>query len=246
MSKWLRRTAIALGVSLTVSAISSYSFYRAATTLPEDYQAVLEVAPEQQDERRKELEAELAAVYSDATQAIAVEDSTVRAWQSSVTDQQINGWLATRLAMEFPDAAEQGLVDPRVMFADDGLTLAFRVERGVIEAVVRFRVAPFVTDDGRLGIQLTETRIGSVPLPSGRIVEASRSVFAEAGLPLEWAEVDGAPALLVDFEQLASDGRHRRTLEDIQLSDGALYVAGQTERREPRLAINQVESPVRE
>ncbi|TWT73580.1 hypothetical protein Pla123a_39160 [Posidoniimonas polymericola] len=244
MAKWLRRSAIALGVSLTISAISSYWFYRAATTLPEDYQAVLEVAPEQQDERRKELEAQLAAVYSDATQSIADEDSDARPWSSAVTDQHINGWLATRLATEFPEAAAQGLVDPRVMFTDEGLTLAFRIERGVIEAVVRFRVAPFVTEDGRLGVELTETRVGSVPLPTGRIVEASRSVFAEAGLPLEWAEVEGRPALLVDFEQLASDARHRRTLQDIQYSQGGLFVAGQTERREPRLAVNQIEAPI--
>lgn len=239
MVKWLRWAAVVLGGIAVVAGAAGYGVYRAATMLPEDYRAALEVDQEQLDEQRKELEGQLTALYSQAAQDATPAEPRPRKWEAAVTDDQINGWLATRLQEELPEAAEQGLVDPRVMFADDGLTLAFRMNRGRVNAVVRFHVAPFVTEDGELGIELSDTRIGAVPLPTSRIVEVSRPLLAQAGLPLQWGQVGGRPALLVDFEQLASDARNRRTLSDIQYSEGNLYVAGQTERRVARVAMSQ-------
>ena len=238
MVKCLRWTAIILGGILIAVCAAGYGVYRAATMLPEDYQAALEVDEEQLNEQRKELEGQLTALYSQAAQNATPEEPEPRKWEAAVTDDQINGWLATRLLQELPEVAEQGVVDPRVMFADEGLTLAFQIDRGRVKAVVRFRVAPFVTEQGELGIELSDTRIGAVPLPTSRIVEVSRPLLAQAKLPLQWGQVDGRPALMVNFEELASDARNRRTLRDIKYSEGNLYVAGQTERRVPRVAMN--------
>lgn len=234
MSKWLRRSAIVLGTLLVVNCLVGAGFYRAATSLPPEYQAVLEIEPDQLQQDGQELESQISALYSEAQRK--AEPELAQSWEAAVTDNQINGWLATRLNAEFPEAEKQGVLDPRVVFAEEGLTLAFRIERSALKAVVTFRVAPFLTEDGELGIELAEARVGKVPLPVGRIVELSRSVFVDAGMPIRWSESENGHTMLVDFEKLASDPISLRTLSAIEYDEGTLYVAGKTERRGPKLA----------
>ncbi|MCA9241791.1 MAG: hypothetical protein KDA37_16390 [Planctomycetales bacterium] len=234
MSKWLRRSAVVLGALLLVNCLVGAGFYRAATSLPPEYQAALQVEPEQLEEDGQELESQLSALYSEAQRKADPEAS--QGWEAAVTDNQINGWLATRLNEEFPEAHKQGVIDPRVVFTEEGLTLAFRIERSALQAVVTFRVAPYLTEEGELGIDFAEARVGKVPLPVGRIVELSRAVFTDAGLPIRWSESDNTHTMLIDFEKLASDPISLRSLSAIEYGDGTLYIAGKTERRGPKLA----------
>ncbi len=243
MMKVLRWSAIVLGGVLLVLGVTGFGLYRAATVLPEEYQTALEANPEQLERQRQELESQIAALYSDVQRP--AEQQQPLTWEATVTDSQINGWLATRLDEEFPEAAELGVVSPRVLFTDEGLMLAFRVKKPRLDAVVTFHVIPFVAEDGRLGIELTDAKLGAVPMPTGRFVELSRPMLAKSNLPIEWSGVDDRPALLVEFEPLASDSRHRRTLTAIEYAEGRLSVAGKTERREPRVARTKesMESP---
>lgn len=235
MRRLLRRLAIGLGVCLLILLAAGYGVYRAATSLPDEYAAILQADTTQQELARQELESQLAAIYSDTQQDD--DQQQPAGWEAWVTDDQINAWLATRLVQEMPSLANDGVVDPRVLFAEECLTLAFKLDQGSLTAVVLFRVAPFLAEDGRLGIELLETYVGTVPLPTGRVVEVSRPLFEESGLPVEWSNIEGRPALMVEFEKLASEPRLRRKLTAIEVGDGQLYVSGETDQRDPRLAM---------
>lgn len=234
MRRLLFWSAILLGGFSLIGGAVGYGVYGAITAMPEEYAAALQVDPQHQEEQRQELESRIAALYSDA-QPLEEEPEPID-WETLVTDDQINGWLATRLVEEMPEIAEQGVIEPRVLFVEEGLTLAFRLKQGGVNVVVMFRVTPFVAEDGRLGVELIDTRVGTAPIPTSRIVEATRPLLADAGLPVEWSTIEDRPALLFEFESLASDKRRRRTLKAIDVSEGKLYVAGQSEVRSPRLA----------
>lgn len=228
MVRFLLRLTGALAVAAVLLSLCAMGLYRAVGALPPEYEAALHANVDHEAQRR-ELESRLAAVYSDAARDV---DQTPRTWEAVVTDEQINGWLATRASAELPALEEAGVHDPRVVIGEDELMLAFRAKRQNMDAVVMVRGAPLIAEGGRLGLELSGAWLGLAPLPTGRIVELTREALAGTGLPAEWAHTEaGRPVLLVDFETIASDAENRRTLTAVRHSEGELRVIGQTAPR---------------
>lgn len=237
MAKVLRWGAAAAGLAVLLVLAVGFYFYRAVTALPEEYVEVLQTNPEQLEQARQSLESNLAALYSDSQQAPATTPPT--GWQTQVTQDQVNGWLATRLDEELPEVRSNGVEAPRVLFDTDQVTLGFQLHSGKLAAVVLLRVAPFVLENGRLAVEVLEARIGSAKLPVGRIVEASRPLLQQADAPLEWMEDQGRSVLVVNFEELASDSGRRRTLEAVRVEQGRLLATGHSTPTFPRVASRE-------
>ncbi|MEM8864148.1 MAG: hypothetical protein AAGF31_01225, partial [Planctomycetota bacterium] len=183
---------------------------------------------------RQELESQIAAVYSDAAEPVGEDDEN--RWETIITDQQVNSWLATQLAVDFPELAEQGLFEPRVLMQGGAVTIAVRAETKGINAVVSLVVRPFIAEDGWLALELASAKIGSAPLPTAHILDQLDAALGDEGLPGRWGRNDGRPVLLVDFQEQASSPEYVRSLEAVEVRDGEIYIVGQTKSRPSRIA----------
>lgn len=233
MVRWLRRAAIASAFMLVGAAMALAVLFKAATAPVPEYQAVVEATRRQLeagdlDEQRQQLESQLAALYSDAGN----ED----AWETVLTAEQMNSWLATELDEMLPELAEQGLRDLRVLIKPGVVTLAMRANRHGVDAVVALDVAPFVAEDGSLALELAAARVGSAPLPTGQVFAQLQAATGDEGLPGRWTQNDGRPVLLQDVSWAAPTNRHTCVLETIEVREGEVYVAGRTEETNPRIA----------
>ncbi|MEN1678737.1 MAG: hypothetical protein AAGJ46_04040 [Planctomycetota bacterium] len=233
MVRWLRRAAIGSAFMLVGAAIAVALLYRAATAPVPEYQAVIEATRRQMeagdlDQKRQELESQLAALYSDAGNA--------EAWETVLTADQMNSWFATKLDEVLPELAEEGLSDLRVLINPGVVTLALRATRHGVDAVVALDVAPFVAEDGSLALELSAARIGTAPLPTAQVFAQLQAATGDEGLPGRWTQNDGRPVLLQDISWAAPTARHTCVLEVIEVRDGEVYVAGRTEETTPHVA----------
>ena len=229
----LRRLAIGSALMMLGGVIVLALLYRAATAPVPEYEALLEQTRQQQtsgdiNQKRQELESQLTVLYSDA--------QAEEQWQTLVTAEQINSWLATRLEQELPQLADQGIIQPRIQFTEGVVSLATQLDRQGLHTVVSLEVAPFVAEDGSVALQLNKARIGSAPLPFGYLAEQLSQAIDQQRLPGRWAKRDGKPVLLVDFQQSASTADQVRTLEIIEVRNGEIFVAGTTRDRVARVA----------
>lgn len=235
MYRLLRRLAIGSGLMMTGAAVAVFFLYRAATAPVPEYQALLERTKLQRDngeleQDRQELESQLAALYSDT--------QTAERWETVLTAQQINGWLATRLEKEIPELSQQGLTDLRVMMKPGVTTLAMHADLHGLKAVVAIDLAPFVADDGSLALELAGARVGSAPLPTKQILDQLNASMGEEGLPGRWTQNNGHPVLLIDLvDHVSPRNGALCVLETIEVREGELYAAGVSEDPEPRVAV---------
>lgn len=233
MYRFLRRMLIGSGLMLFGAAVAVFFLYRAATAPVPEYQAVLERTQQQLDSgelqrSRQELESQLAALYSDA--------SVENQWETVLTDTQINSWLATQVAKDFPELEEQGLHDLRMLMKPGVATLAMRAELHGLNTIVAIDMQPFVADDGSLALELASARVGSAPLPTAQILDQLNASLDDEGLPGRWSQNNGHPVLLLDMASWLSTHSHDRSVETIEVREGEIFVAGVTLDRTPRVA----------
>jgi len=239
MFRLLRRLAIGLGLMLMGAGVALFLLYRAATAPVPEYQALVERTQAQYesgelDQNRQELESQLAAVYSEAA------GEEAGRWQTLLTAEQLNGWLATQLEQEYPELAEQGLLDPRVLLKPDVVTFALRAEMHGVNAVVAIDLQPYATREGSLAIELAEARVGSATLPAAQILNQLEKSMGEQDNPLaggqlfKWTQNNGNPVLLVDLQSLLATADYLRSLETVEIREGEIFVAGATTPRTPQ------------
>ena len=173
-------------------------------------------SPQVLERGSRELESRATALYSDAKQ--------VGHWQALFTAEQINGWLATQLAENAAGELPTNIRDPRVAIAPDVLTLGFRTSSGGVETVISVDAAVSLTEQGAVAIRLIAVRAGALPLPVLQLADELADACQKLKLPVRWTQQDGKPVALVEIR--ASEPVY---VDDIQLDEGQLYVAGHTE-----------------
>ena len=161
----------------------------------------------------RELESRATALYSDAKQ--------VGRWQALFTAEQINGWLATQLAEnaggELPKISRSSCRDCS-RFTD----ARFRTSSGGVETVISVDAAvPHRTRLDRHSVDLR--RAGALPLPVLQLAEELAAACKKLNAPVQWTRQDGKPVALVEIH-----AREPMYVDDIQLDNNQLYVAGHT------------------
>jgi hypothetical protein len=224
MMRKLRIAAVTVAAVVGLIAIGLGVAYYAAQQVQPFYVQALEIQPEALERGGRELESRATALYSDTKQ--------VGRWQALFTAEQINGWLATQLAEFSGKELPPEIRDPRVAITPGVLTLGFRTKANGVDTVVSADSRVSLTKDGAVAIRLDSVRAGALPLPALQFADELASACQNLKLPIRWTRDAGKPVALVDLHELDS-----LYVDDVQLDDGQLYVAGHTEkiRKEPNM-----------
>lgn len=228
MFSWKQIVVVIILAGLLVALATTASLYSAVTQVHPYYRAALERDPVVLEEQSHQLESRFSALHSD------VQDEGL--WQTVISADELNGWLATKLPESFPDLLPKTIRDPRIAITPTAVFLAAQSKVAGVDTVVSVEVEPFVTTEGDLAIELRQVLAGTLPLPKSEIFEQLSKATERLRLPLRWTQNEGNTILLV--ERRMWDGEHQhRVLQALELAEGQLYVSGRTENvREARKA----------
>jgi hypothetical protein len=181
-------------------------------------------------DRSREMQAAWSDEFLKISAALAGDIDRPGHWQATFTTDQINGWLATDLADNFPDVLPRNTFDPRVQLAKQQATLGVRVGPPDAMTVYSITFDAYRVDDDTFALKLQPPHAGSLRLSIGRVQRELSAAAKKSNIPLEWRAIDGDLVALVRLDALTRDNRHSIRLEALEIRDGAVFFAGETVR----------------
>ncbi len=216
-----RMLLIGLLAVVAVLLCAAGGMYWAVTSAQPYYEAELQKPREVLRESSRQLESRFTTLHSDL--------QSQGTWQTVISADELNGWLAYKLPESFPDLLPEEVRDPRVAITAQDVILAARSNLGGVNAVVSVFVEPFVTDEGDLAVQLNQVLAGSLPIPTTDVIHRLSRATRRAGLPIRWTQSDGKTVMIVANELWNSEENQNRTLDAVELADGEMFLSGRTE-----------------
>jgi hypothetical protein len=219
----LRRLLLAsLGVMLfAVAGLVGGAFW-ASRRAPAFYREALAASPEEAIEHGERFE----------RAALALHNQTQHAgrWETSLSADEINGWLATELPAKFPQLLPAGISEPRVAIDGDLFHIAVRYSRGNVDTVLSLSGEAYLTaQTNEVAIRLESARAGLVPIPLGRVIQEVDSRAEHNNVSLRWTEVKGLPVALIRLPLDGDDDQNRVVLDRLSTANNQLLLAGRTE-----------------
>jgi hypothetical protein len=223
------RTGVALagGLLLIVATVLVWTD-RAVHHVPSFYRRALRVDQTVQERSSNEFLQQAASLVSEAPKT--------GSWHALFTQDQINGWLAVDLVKNHGRLLPAGVSDPRIQITPAGVTLACQYSSGKIQTVFSLQLEPYLSEPNVIALRIERARAGAVPLPLDSILEGFTTAAKRADLQLAWKQTDGDPVALVTLPSLISDDELLLRLETLELREGELHLAGQTESYTPPVA----------
>ncbi len=209
-----------LGLLLVIGATLG-SMYWAVTTAQPYYLQALEQPTDQLEEGSRQLENRLTTFTSDV--------QSRGEWQTVVTAQEMNGWLAVKLPESYPEVLPDHVRNPRVSITPDDFILAAQFEKSGLQVVISLYVEPFVTEEGDLAVEVKKVSAGSMPWPTKEVVDEIAK-FTKP-LPIGWTQSNGNNVMIIDHSIWDTDLTQQRVLEAVELADGEMFLSGYTEKR---------------
>lgn len=217
----LRLLAAACGTLVLAVLLVLAGGYWAVQREPEFYRLALAHEPAKLEVASDEMLQHSTALASDVRE--------VGPWQALFTAEQINGWLAVDLPQNHPDFLPAEISEPRVLFKPSRVTLGCRLEQAGITTVASLEVEAYMAQPNVLAVRFCKARAGAVPVPLAPILERCSAAAAASNLRLEWQQASGDPVALITLATRHEPGTEF-FLERLELRDGALYLAGRTEK----------------
>lgn len=212
------RWPLLAAATLALLALSAGGLYWAAQAVDPFYAEATEAKPAELREAGEQLEDRVADLNDQA--------ETTGRWESTFSDAEVNGWLATILKEKYPTLLPPEVVDPRVSFVAGRCLLGYRFEGNTLRAMVTIEGEPFMASHDVAGIRFRKARIGILPLPLAKVVEHINNGAKELDIAVRWIENEGDPVLLVGVTNALSTDDEVRRLEVIDLREGELSLAG--------------------
>lgn len=214
---WIFLVALLLGLGLFLLL-----FYRAAKHVPEFYRQAIVSSPEQQQQFSEEFKKQLADLQSD------VEKN--QRFETILSEDQINGWLATTVAQQHAHRLPKGMREPRVAIQDGEVRVGCYFRRGKLDSVVWLIADLDLTEENNtLEIRLRGLKAGLIPFSIERFQEQVTASLRRAKLKFHWVagaeELTARIQLPERFEGLAGKAVH---FDKIELRAGRLLFSGRT------------------
>ncbi len=209
-----------LGLMVVVAVV--WWVLRSIQSVPQEYQAALEMPVAEAAEKGDELERTVVQLHN------AIDDT--QSWKLTISADQINGWLATDLIEKFPDALPSGISQPRVVLKPRSARLLFKYQvPGDLTGVATAEVDIFVTDQhNQLALEVLEVRSGVVKLPIALWLDSICSTLSRQGISVEWHFRNSNPVVLIrvpdKIDELSDRGRI--VVESVEIVENGIVIAG--------------------
>jgi hypothetical protein len=215
----IRVLLLAISVLAASIAVCLFCVYRASQAVPEFYRETLPLDTSQADQLGKQLEQRVLSLHNDLQES--------QRWQLVVSDQQVNGWIASDLPEKFPGTLPSDIQQPRVVFQEGKVLIACRCKTVVMTTVLSLVLEPYLTEEReQIAIRITRLRAGRVPLPMKRTLERVSAAAAQAGLDLQWTQDQGDPVAVVRLPTDQGESPRSVSLESLRVENGRLSVRG--------------------
>ncbi|QDV59523.1 hypothetical protein Mal33_55580 [Rosistilla oblonga] len=221
----MRRLLKTLGLVLVFIAtgLGAFTWWaaRAAQQAPAFYKTAVASAPLALQHKE-----ELQAQFEQLSQQVQI----VGDWHATFTTDQINAWLASELANQFPNVLPPGTEDPRVSVEDGKVIVAARYRRGRIDSVISFELHAQLTDEPNvIALQIHRLRAGALPIPLQHFSDKISIAASRGDLEVRWENEEDDLIALVTVP--SEHDRYVETpvvIETLELLDGEIVLAGRT------------------
>ena len=156
------------------------------------------------------------------------------AWQVTFTTEQVNGWLAVDREENYPHSLPQSIKDPRVVIRPGEIDLGCRYKSSRLTAILSVTADVYMQAPDLIALRIRGARAGVVPLPLEKLLERLTQLFENLGCRVTRQQADADPVLLLTWPQPRDPG-HKGTMhiDQIDLREGEMFVAGHTQRSAP-------------
>jgi len=219
-----RKIWILLVAFLLLLGLGLFLFYRAAKHVPEFYRQARVSSARQEQQFGEEFKQQLVDLQTDLEKN--------QRFETILSEDQINGWLATTVAQQHAHRLPSGMRDPRVAIQQGEVKVGSHFRRGKIDTVV-WLVADLKLNDKSnvLEIRLRGLKAGLIPFSIERFQEQITSSLTRAKLKITWVkdaeEVTARIQLPERFEGL--EGKSVQ-FERIELQSGGLLFSGRARK----------------
>ncbi len=202
--------AVAIPTVLWVSLTHEPEFYRTASAMPKA--------------RRK------AEAKRFMAQSLQLRNDIVNEprWEAAFSDEEVNAWLAEDLVATFATQIPEGVHEPRVVFENDRMTMAFQLDQGPVRSVVWVVARARVPSENQLALTIEKIRAGVVPIPAEQLLDKITESARSHGLEVTWEHDGDLPMALVKYTP--SMKRRDIILERLQILNGQIRLAGRSSK----------------
>jgi len=205
---------------LAVLAAVPAMIWVSLTHKPKFYRAMVQVSREQREAKARRFVAQSLQLRNDICNEPV--------WEAVFTDQEVNAWLAEDLVTEFADQLPPEVHEPRVMFELDRVTLAFELDQRPVSSVIWVVARPRVVAPNVLELTLEKIRAGMLPVPAEKVIDRIVEHVRAHGLDVRWKRVAKLPVVVLKYTPHSE--RDDVQLEQLQIRDGAIRLAGRSNR----------------
>jgi hypothetical protein len=212
--------AFGLGLAtLIVGSVLVVSLYQSSQVEPEFYTQALTVNVETQQQASEEFVA--------AAEEVAEQIESNSGWETSITEEQLNGWLAIDLQKMLSDRGISGIEEPRCRIQVDGIRLACRWQASGLGGVLVLHCQPELdAEHERLTVSIRSVKSGILPVPRSRWLEPLRATVESSELPVSWGTDQEPPTISVDLSRVEAVPGRKLLMEQMELQDGVLKLSG--------------------
>jgi hypothetical protein len=151
-------------------------------------------------------------------------------WYGTFPDNQINSFLAEQfIKCGLGDKVlPEGISEPRLVFEEDRLQLAFRYRSRLIHTVVSISARIWLprTEPNVVAVQLLGFRAGALPFTAQWLLERISESARQNGIEVSWYRHEGQPVALLRFQ--ADQARPTYQLTGIQIERGRITISGRS------------------
>jgi hypothetical protein len=149
-------------------------------------------------------------------------------WETALTADEVNAWLAVDLPRNHPRWLPSGVAQPRIGFLPQHVLLGARVGYGPLTAVAAMDFEVVLRDVNHLAIVLDQAHVGAIPLPRAPILRELSRRISRLGMVTDLRRLDGRLVLMVYIPSTHDAGATSYWLESLAFGAGELLLSGET------------------
>ena len=175
---WKKFFYILLGLAVLVLLGFLYILYL-VNAVPQKYGQELKIPPSMHQQSAQEL----LDTVDDIKESIRWGDDL----NYEITQQQINGWLATQLNGNPHVSLPDGIRNPRILIDQPQQTLYFTLERSRFTSAISIQLTIKLAEQpNTIEIKLNSLHAGNLPIRIKRVFDEIESAMARSGVDFKW------------------------------------------------------------